>query len=60
MKHIQEILHLQAILDNLGTDVVQEDFKAGRNGATQLSETHLEQLDKLHKLISPSREGEIR
>ena len=59
VKHFQEILHLQAILDSLGSDVVREDFKAGRNGATKLSESHLEQLDKLHELITPSREGDI-
>ena len=60
MKRVQDLLHLQGLLDSLGTDSVREDFTAGTNGATQLSETHLEQLDKLYKLVSPSREDETR
>ena len=60
IKHFQEILNLQVLLDSLGTDSVREDFKGGRNGATQLTETHLDQFDQIYKLVSPTREGEIR
>ena len=60
IKHFQEILNLQLLLDSMGTDTVREDFKAGRNGAVELTDTHLEQLDQIYKLVSPSREGETR
>lgn len=55
-RRVQELLSLQGLLDSMGADAVREDFKSGRNGAIQLSEANLDQLDKLYKLVSPSRE----
>lgn len=58
LKRVQEILQLQGLLDNMGSDSAREDFKEGTNGAIKLSEENLEQLDVLYKLVSPSMEGE--
>ncbi len=60
MKRVQEILHLQSTLDNMGLDNVRADFKAGQNGAVQLTEDNLNQLDQFYKLVSPTRESEER
>ena len=56
LKRFQELLELQAILDQMGSEDVREDFKTGKNGAAVLTEENLDDFDKLYKLINPSRE----
>ena len=58
MSKVRELLQLQGLLDNMGSDTVRSDFLSGNNGATVLTEDNLNQLDELYKLISPTREGE--
>ena len=60
MSRIREVLKIQELLSNMGSDDVREDFKKGSHGAIVLTEDNLEQLDELYKLITPSREGETR
>jgi len=56
MKRIGEILKLQNLLNELGTEEVREDFLEGKNNAIILTEAQLDTLDELYKLISPSRD----
>lgn len=58
VKRVKEVLQLQGLLDNLGSDTVRQDFQTGKHGAIVLTEENLEQLDELYKLISPTRDGE--
>lgn len=58
LKRIKEMLQLQNLLDNLGSEKVRGDFQTGKHGAVVLTEENLNQLDELYKLISPSRDAE--
>lgn len=60
IRRIKELLAVQNLLDSMGSDEVRSDFKDGKQGAVQLSEDNLNQLDELYKLISPSRDGETK
>ncbi|XP_041365112.1 caprin-1-like isoform X2 [Gigantopelta aegis] len=57
-KRIRELLKLQTLLDNMGSDKVRNDFKTGKHGAVVLTEENLNQLDELYQLISPSRDDD--
>lgn len=58
IKRIGEILQLQNLLNELGTDEVRQDFLEGNNNAIVLTNEQLDTLDELYKLIAPSRENE--
>jgi len=58
IKRMGTLLQLQGILDSMGSETARADFGEGKNGAVQLSEENLSQLDELYKLISPTRETE--
>lgn len=60
IRRFKELLAVQNLLDSMGSDEVRSDFKDGKQGAVQLSEENLNQLDELYKLISPSRDGETK
>ncbi|XP_045174193.2 caprin-1-like [Mercenaria mercenaria] len=58
VKRVKEVLQLQGLLDNLGSEKVRQDFQTGKHGAIVLTEENLDQLDELYKMISPTRDGE--
>ena len=57
---MKELLTVQNLLDNMGSEDVRNDFVEGKRGAVKLSEENLNQLDELYKLISPTRDGETK
>lgn len=50
---IKEVLIVQNVLNQIGTDAVREDFLNGSNGATQLSETDLQLFDTFYETVTP-------
>lgn len=58
VKRVKEVLQLQGLLDQMGSDTVRKDFQTGKHGAIVLTEENLDQLDELYKLISPTRDNE--
>ncbi|KAL4224651.1 positive regulation of dendritic spine morphogenesis [Mactra antiquata] len=57
IKRVKEVLQLQTLLDNMGSDSVRKDFQTGKHGAIVLTEENLEQIDEFYKLINPTRES---
>jgi caprin-1 len=58
IERLSEILRLQCLLDNLGTDDVRTDLQSGKYDSLTLTEENLTQLDEFYQLIAPSVEGE--
>jgi len=58
IRRIGEILQLQNLLNELGTEEVREDFLEGKNNAIVLTSEQLDTFDELYKLIAPSRDTE--
>lgn len=52
-------LRVQGIL-NLIDDAAKEALRAGSDGAVELSEPELKQLDEFYELVNPSRPGNDR
>lgn len=48
-----DVIEIQAILGEMSEDV-RPDFLAGNNGACQLTETDLDNLDSVYELINPA------
>ncbi|KAK7790096.1 hypothetical protein R5R35_012620 [Gryllus longicercus] len=55
---IKEILLIQDVLQNIGTESAREDFLQGRNGAAQLTEEDLKYLDDIYVEVFPKRGNE--
>ncbi|XP_076676221.1 caprin family member isoform X2 [Andrena cerasifolii] len=48
---VREVLLIQDVLMNMGTESVREDFLAGKNGAVKLTEDDLKYLDSLYNEV---------
>lgn len=55
---VKEILLIQDVLQNIGTESARDDFLAGRNGAAQLTEEDLKYLDDIYLEVFPKRGNE--
>lgn len=53
LSRIKDVLLIQNVLNQIGTDSVREDFLNGRNGAVQLSETDLQLFDTFYETVTP-------
>ncbi|XP_038052891.1 caprin-1-like [Patiria miniata] len=58
LQRIRDIILLNSVLNNLGTDHVRNDFLAGANGAVKLTDDQVNHLDEFYKLVIPSREDD--
>jgi caprin-1 len=43
-------------MQNMGNDMIREDFLAGRDGAAKVTQEELGQLDELYPMLAPKRE----
>ncbi|KAK9870339.1 hypothetical protein WA026_006424 [Henosepilachna vigintioctopunctata] len=57
LARLREILLVQDALNQMGNEVVRDDFLHGKNGAAQLSESDLTLLDELYPAVTPKHES---
>lgn len=56
LARLREILLVQDALNQMGNEIVRDDFLNGRNGAAQLTENELKLLDDLYPAVTPKHE----
>lgn len=60
IEKVKEVLLTQNILLKLGNETVREDFKAGTNGASKLTDEEIKYLDDFYEVIvKQGEEGEL-
>ncbi|XP_050307870.1 caprin homolog [Anthonomus grandis grandis] len=57
LARLREILLVQDALNQMGNEIVRNDFLNGRNGAAQLTEADLKLLDDLYPAVTPKHES---